>query len=194
MSTKKSRALQGLSNQIEDLVGDQDLLFQSSCENVLILIAGGNKKAEIEEQSRRDKDHIAALESELEETKDRQLRDSIKDYYFLPKPSRKSILIDRQETRHLNVKVNDVWRLKETFQEEELATLILKMHPKKKGDFGGTLYLMYISIEKLEELKTAIERYLASQKPKIERLQEVRRRRYEQEMMQPGDTCEAPPY
>jgi hypothetical protein len=194
MNTKKSLALQGLCNQIEDLVRDEDVSFQSSLGNMFILIAAGNKKAEVEEQARLDKDTIAALQKQLKETEERQLRATIEKLYNPPKPPKRSVLIEREETRRLNVKEQDAWRLQEDDKGVEYATLILKLIKyQTKSTATGTLYMNGISIEKLEELRTEIERYLAKQKPKVERMREEWRRN-QQEMTQSGEVGEAPPY
>lgn len=82
-----------------------------------------------------------------------------------------SELIGRNEHRHLNVKVQDVWKLKEGMHGPGYATLVLNMNPyNAPGLGGGRLYLNDISLKNLEELCEEITRFLEQQKPRMEDL------------------------
>lgn len=70
----------------------------------------------------------------------------------------------------MNVKDQDVWGFKEDMHGPEYVTLVLQLRPHNPGGMyaPGRLYLNGISLPKLEELRTEIDRALRRQRKRVE--------------------------
>lgn len=79
----------------------------------------------------------------------------------------KSILIERNETRHLNVKEQDEW----FFMSNSGATLVINLIAHNPGAIGGgRLYINGISLDRLEEVRDKIDEFVKEQREKENRI------------------------
>jgi hypothetical protein len=77
--------------------------------------------------------------------------------------------IERQEHRHVNVKVQDSWRILEHSSDSDAATVVLEMNPPNAGcRADGRLYLNENSLDMLEDLGEQMIQFTRDQRRKNE--------------------------